>query len=496
MNLRSLIVPGLATLAMPAFAVDAVTTDTKRSSGSYFEDEMSSFMDFNSLEARIRLVDYLREKDPYVKEKNTAKEPKVKEGGTAAAVQLNFRSGWFADAVGFDASLYSVGNLNSPYDEDRDLFLTTYHLDSDNKTKHYRHTGYSKLGQAYVKAKLQLDDDEDPILTFKGGRERIYTGLIAGSSSRSLPSSWQGIDIGGGFAGLSYGFAWVDKVSLRNSSNFEELKSFKRKGSPNGVKIAADGTSSNTTTTKSDAEKIDSIWGLEVAYEIMGLKLSYMDAHAKDFLYSYNLNAGYTFDVTDDLNLGFNLMYYKAKEDGKLWTGYTWVPSFNKDANIKHFNITTSISGIELLLGYSKTEAKLVDDKNQKLLGKYYYDFGQNTYGGFMLPTSPLIGDFFYDGEKAWVLSASYKFDEFVPGLSAAASYTSGDGFKKKGVSLKEKETDFDIQYAFQGAALDGLSFRFRYGIYKPDGKLKDGTDFGRKTTERRIYLEYKSMVF
>lgn len=451
MNLRSILVPGFISLTAPAIATayDA-------------SEQLTEFMNFNKLEARIRLVDFLRE------DKDTNDKSREKAGGTGLGVQMNFKSGWFADVIGFDASLYTVGNMSSPYDSDRDLFVTTScSLDCR------RHTGFSKLGQAYVKAKLQLDDEEPPVLTFKGGRERIYTGLIAGSGSRSIPSSWQGIDIGGSFAGLDYGFAWVDKVSKRNSSNFEKFQSFKKTGS--------------------SYEEIDSIWGMEIGYELMGFSVSYKDAHAKDFLYSYNFNAGYTLNVSPDWDIGLNFMYYKAKEDGKLWTGRTWDNSFNKDANIKHINITTDFGDLTLLLGYSKTEASYKDDQNNKQLGKYYYDYGRNTYGGFLLPTSPLIGDFFYDGEKAWVISAAYDFSQLTPGLSAEVSYTSGDGFKNGGNSLKEKETDLDIKYAFQGSALDGLSFRFRYGMYRPDSKLKP-TETSKN--ERRVYLEYKSMVF
>ncbi|MTI14865.1 OprD family outer membrane porin [Sansalvadorimonas verongulae] len=497
MNLRSILVPGLATIAMPVFAADSLATGENRPSGSYFEDEMTSFMDFNSLEARIRLVEFHRKTKPYMTKDGSdlKKTSKVREGGDALGVQLNFKSGLVADFIGFDASLYTVGNMSSPYDKDRQLFVT-----KDDGT----HTGFSKLGQSYVKAKVQLEDDEEPLLTFKGGRERIYTGLIAGSSSRAIPSSWQGVDIGGGIAGLHYGLAWVNRISTRNSSNFDELKSFKKKGTPNSTTLGKydednkDGSKDgNSTKVLALAEKIDSIWGAELGYDLMGLSLSYKDAHAKDFLYSYNLNAGYTFNISDDLAIGVNLMYYKAKEDGKLWTGYTFGDtSFNKDADIKHINFTTNIGDLSLLLGFSKTKAVYKDKDGKKQLGRYYYDFGINTYGGFMLPTAPLVGDFFFDNEKAWVISASYKFDEFVPGLSAEASYTSGDGFKDGGKSLKEKETDIDIKYAFQGAALEGLSFRIRYGMYRPSGKRLDGSELAGDRNAKRVYLEYKSMVF
>ncbi|WP_281647131.1 OprD family outer membrane porin [Parendozoicomonas sp. Alg238-R29] len=492
MNLRSLIIPSLATLAAPTIA-DTIggIKDDRRPDISFLEEQMSDFMNSNNLEARVRLAEFHRENKKSLNSFGV-KEKRKDEGATALGVQINFQSGWYADAVGFDASLFTVGNLNSPYDRTRDLLLVT---GSGNKT------GFSKLAQAYVKAKYSLEDGQDPLISFRGGRERIYTGLIAGSGSRAIPSAWQGIDVKGGYGGLSYGFAWVDQISLRSSSNFEDLKSFKKKGTPEGKNL--DGT--NATTDTSQAEKIDYAWGIELDYDIMGLSLKYRDSHAKDFLYTYNLDASYKFDISPGLALTFNAKYYKEKEDGELWTSYVWgSPAFNNDADLTHFNVTADIGNLMLIAGYSKTKASYKDSSGNKRLGVYYYDFGPNTHGGFDIPTSMLIGDFLYDDEKAWIVGAGYNFKDIVPGLTAEVFYTKGDNFKdgRHSENLEEYETDLDIKYKFQTPALDGLSFRFRYGIYRPDGRKANsannglGADFSRGRDDYRIYLDYRAKVF
>ena len=120
--------------------------------------------------------------------------------------------------------------------------------------------------------------------------------------------------------------------------------------------------------------------------------------------------------------------------------------------------------------------------------------------GGFDIPTSMMIGDFFYDKEKAWVVGAGYNFREVIPGLKAEAFYTKGDGFRDTkgsgGDKLKEWEADFDLVYNFQGPTFDGLSFRFRYAMYRPDGKLASGKDFDQGKNEARLYLDYHVKVF
>lgn len=484
MNLRSVIVSGLAVIAMPTLAADTLGSgkDDKRPGANFFKDEMSSFMAFNNLEARIRAVEFNRK---YKSALSKGSETKRHErGADALGVQLNFKSGWFADAVGFDASLYTVGDLHSPNPDTRQLLIETA---SGNRT------GYSKLAQAYIKAKLQPDDEEPPLLTFKGGRERIYTGLIAGSGSRATPSAWRGIDLKGEYEGLSYGFAWVDQNSLRNSSNFEDLKSFKKKGAAYGTNL-----SNNSTTNAAEAEQIDNVWGAELGYEIMGLSLKYRDSHAKDFLYTYNIDASYNLELSPELDLTFNAKYYKEKEDGELWTGYVWgSPAFNKDANLKHFNVTADLGDLMLILGYTKTEAKYRDASGNQKLGSYYYDFGMNTHGGFDVPTSMMTGDFFYDQEKAWIIGAGYDFAEFVPGLATKVYHTRGKDFKGyNGEKLKEHETDFDIIYKFQQPVLSGLSLRFRYAMYRPDGKKDADNDFASGSNAYRAYIDYKTMVF
>ncbi|MGY0216994.1 OprD family outer membrane porin [Endozoicomonadaceae bacterium StTr2] len=494
MNLRSLILPGLACITLPAQSASLTgIADDSRPGDDFFEEQMAAFADAHDLDARIRLVEFERSNKKYLKSPNTPKTKKPKEGADALGVQINFQSGWLADTFGFDASVFTVGDLHSPHKKTRDLLI---------ETESGHRTGFSKLAQAYVKARIPSEDKNKPLLMFKGGRERIYTGLIAGSGSRAIPSSWRGVDIKGSYEGFSYGLAWVDQISLRNSSNFEKLKSFKKKGSKEGTNL---GFSKNGTFDKHDAETIDSVWGAELGYEIMGLSLKYRDSHAKDFLDTYNLDASYKFTVTPEIDLTLNGKYYKEKENGKLWIGSVWGdPAFNKSADIKHFNIAADIGDLMLMVGYTTTTASYKDSAGNKRMGTYYYDFGMNTHGGFDIPTSMLIGDFFYDNEKAWVMGAGYNFNKLIPGLSVEVYHTRGDNFKdgKHSEKLKENETDLDLTYKFQSEMLAGLSFRFRYGMYRPSGRQANadntglGGDFSNGKNEHRIYLDYRLKVF
>ncbi len=462
MNLRSLLLPGLASLVAAPLAVLSISAqaDSNIPDARYFEDQLNDFMNIHDFEFRGRIVDFENEREKKIK------KDEKKRGATALGTQLNFMSGWYKDVLGFNASLYTVGDLHSPYANNRGLLLAS-NCHTVNGNKFCNHTGFSKLGQGYVKARIPGDDVKHPLLVLKAGRSQIFRGLISGSGSRAVPSSWQGADLAGEFSGLNYGFAYVDKVSDRNSSNFEKVQAF-------------------------NGKEIKNIWGLELGYKLAGFDLSYRDAHAKNFIKSFNVNAGYKFDFSPENNLGLNLVYFKAKKDGSLWDAKASNSYFKSDADVKHANLEGNFFGFDALVGYTKTSAA---PKDKTMLGSYYYDFGENgAYGEFDVPTSIQIGDFMYDNEKAFVVNLGYDFKDSAPGLAAKVTYVEGKDFKKDNMKGKEKETDFALSYKFQMLALNGLSLTAKYAKYTPSGI--DASFKSNKTTDRRLYLDYKAMIF
>lgn len=405
---------------------------------------VSQFIDDASLSGKVRAVS--RES----KESDLGTPGTKTYGAFAGGLALDAKSGYAWDVIGFDASFYGATKFDmNAKNEDNGSLLTK------------KNEGFGKLGQAYVKVKLG-NDDLGALL--KAGRQRISTGLVSGSGSRAVPSSWQGYVLTGNAADVTFGLAYADKVSQRNQAGFEDINNGKGK-------------------------KIDYVAGGELGYSKDGLALTYRNGISKDYLEAHNVRVAYTLPLSEGSDLTVGSSYYTIKKDGNLWTA----SKFDKKA--KTLSLDAKLTLDELTLTAAVTRASAAKAGS---LGQYYGDFGDNNaYGDWSVGTAGTVNDFDYDGETAWSAGASYDFSGLgVQGLSAGYTFRYGSGMKVAGENLSESEHDLNLSYAFQQDSLKGLSLSAEYGLYKTSDKaLRKANGYG-KAKALNVYLDYNFVAF
>ena len=379
----------------------------------------------------------------YYDVRNTKKN--TTSGAWTGGLWLNVNSGYLADIVKLSGSCYSAVKLYMPEHNVHSYQL----LNSNNE-------GFSKLGQAFVELKLP-SKDTNRTASFTFGRQALRTGLVYGSSSRTVPSTWHGYNLRGRINNLSVGFALVDRMSLRNQAGFHELKNF-------------------------SGQTIDYLIGSELLYTVMlsnkhEIKVRYRNGFAKDFLKAHNgdISINTAFNQRTQLNLGAR--YYTSRKAGSLWTGSGWCGErlFENKASAINFygKFTKNEWQFHAGVSHFKAPSSLkISEDNYTSPGVYYYDFGANTHGAWDINTSGFAEHMLYDGETVWMLGTTYSFSKpSFNGLKIGYAFHYGSGIKmasanKKNTTASEYEHDFYMMYAFPDTVLSGLKFKLKYGIY------------------------------
>lgn len=423
----------------------------------------SPFINNTALDGKLRTVYY----DVYNPEKDST------SGAWTGGLSLNVRSGYLGDIAGVGASFYGVTKLYMPEENIHSYQL----LNDDNK-------GFGKLGQAYVEIKLP-STFKDRSVSFAVGRQAIRTGLISGSSSRTVPSTWSGYHLKGTIKNLKIGFALVDQMSLRNQAGFHNLTNF-------------------------SGQKIDYIIGSEVIYTLQltqkhELRLKYRNAFAKEFLQAHNGNVLFTTLAGRNLKLNLGLSYYHAQKDGYLWEGKGWggTPLFDDKASVINIHGGLIAGSWHFRAGVSHFKAPSstkVSGTGYTQPGAYYYDFGANTHGTWDIGTSGFAEDMLYDGETTWMLGVTYRFSEsWFKGLEAGYAFHYGFGMKVSNpggqkTGVEEREHDIHLVYEFAKNVLKGLKFKLKYGFYQNDEALRKAIH--KEERDLRIWLDYDFLIF
>ena len=361
-------------------------------------------------------------------------------GAATESLTVDFRSGYVFDTIGFDASYYGVVAL----DEGKTR-------NAKNLLPYSSKQNFAKLGQAYIKGKF---GSKDAGFSFKAGRTRIYTGLISGSGSRSIPSAWQGIDTDFNYNGLNVGVAWVNAVLPRDTPDMKQMET---KG----------------------GERIDNILGMEASYKFNnGLSLKYLNGFAKDYVKGHQITAKHKYGKT----LAVEASYRISQENGDLWngTGGWGGNGFEDKAQTYDLNIKYNIGKGYVRAGFGYTEADNYGDNT----GRHYYDFGKYSYGAWYTWTnSGLIEEFYWNGEKVIALGAGYTFDN---GVNLSYKFRHGFGIDvATGGDAKETEHGIDMKYKFKD--IKGLSTRIRYAQYRQNDVPGENNE-----NQVRAYLDYK----
>ena len=267
------------------------------------------------------------------------------------------------------------------------------------------------------------------------------------NDSRLLPQTFQGAHLNSTeFAGLTFDAGRFTQVSLRDSSNSEDMTV--TTGSARGI-VAS------TASDEFDFAGLSYKWNDQLTTGYNYGKL--------DNLYDQHLvNLTHVYAITANQALKTDLRYGRSDDDGRS----------NVDNRALGAMFTYSLGGHGFGLGY------------QKMSG----DTGFAYIGGTdaFLVNFVQIGDFANADERSWQARYDYNFAALgVPGLTFMTRYLSGDNITlASGNEGKEWERNTDIAYVIQDGPLKNLGMKWRNATVR-------SSNFGNDLDENRLILSY-----
>ncbi len=398
------------------------------------------------LELRNFYINKAYRTEQYVNPANPAlgRNPKTKEAWSQGAL-FNVTSGYFADLIGFDLSLFGAAKLWGDEEKfgSQALRNRTPYLKGDKYVA--KQVSYSKIGQAYLKTKFGNDDLNGGL---KSGAMRINTPLLNAAWTRVTPSTHEAI----------YGdIAYKDKIK-------------------------AYGIFSNRVSTKTDNryEKYTNDSGQSWNVGILGasydsgdgLTLALAGGRAKEYMTQYYANGAYTLPLQKNSKLLFEGYYYHGKEDGKKYG----TPHYES----KLWNLVGQLS-IGDFSGALSYQAVIGDAYDVAWSGN-----DSTTYYSW---NSVIHLDFNRKNEKSWQGKLNYDFHRFgLTGLSATAAYVSGE-YRDNGHNRREWERDIQLAYNFKRFGLEGLSLTWINATVRTGRNVTAGN--GESINENRLIVDY-----
>jgi len=274
--------------------------------------------------------------------------------------------------------------------------------------------GYAKLGQIFA------DFSFTDTLSVKAGRWVVDTPLLNDSDSRATPSSTQAIKLSNSYESGKVYVLYSDRASGKTDSSFTKY----RDGNGDSYGVA--------------------LIGGDITLE-NGLTLTAAHGHADGFAKQTYLSAG--MQVNDQVAVG--LIHYIGDGEG--------TNTANLDANMTNVFGSYTMGNLKLSAGYQTVSGDTA----------YNYGWGGADDNGLMTTNAVQIMDFNNQDEDSWQLRADYTVAA-VQGLSVMARHTDGE-YTNAGNKVDEAETNFEMAYAVQGGALEGLNLRMRVSHVEAD---------------------------
>lgn len=328
----------------------------------------------------------------------------------AQAAHLNFRSGWYNDIIGFDASWYGVAKLYA-----NDAFYGRDLLRDNNGHAE----GFNKLGQLYTK--VRFGDEARYLRLYAGWRQLYKFGMLNITRSRAVPSSYEGISAETLWNDIGIRAAVVQRFSERDEPekrHFETLKSKKR------IHYITTGDISWRKNKNS--------------------RISYLIGESENYI----LRQGIEVDWIRPLNRDWDFITRGAYYYNRGLSDWEGARGFTHSAQHYYGLVGYRYKNTEAGIAWSKTHAKL-----DKGLGHFYWHFGKNSRGAFNSPADGEANDYINDGEQMISLYGQYKMTEnLVVGIYG--NY--GFGMHYQGVVLTEWESG--AYFSWDPMAIPGLN--------------------------------------
>lgn len=372
-------------------------------------------------------------------------------------VTLDFKSGYFADFIGVDASYYGVVKLGaSDYFDGRAILYNDGTGFNKNNAK-----GFNKMGQIYGKMKF---GDEATNLHLYGGWKRLSRFGVLTSSNRAVPNTYLGWSAEANLDAMNFRLAYVTKDTARNSP---EKKHFQTQ----------------------DGKEIDYIATGEIKYKKDGLNALYFYGESQDYMRRHGAEVDYK--ATENLILRSQIYGSYGMDNWKS------MPSSRKAFDEKSWHYAVDAMWKEerwhTRVGFQYTQA----DKAEGL-GYYIRHMSKNSRGNFnSMATAGM--DYMQDDEKAFAIDYGYKF---IPTLTTGvlANY----GFMTyKGERLQHGEFNLYAHWAPSHKQLKGLSVFTLFGpfwTYKNNNNTPILGEDGRAQTASGIaadlIIDYKFNIF
>jgi len=356
---------------------------------------------------------------------------------------LNFKSGFTEGPVGF--GLDAQGMLGLKLDSSSDRAGTGL-LPFDPATREPA-DDYSELG---LTAKLLISRTE-----LQAGNISTFLPIAFGAPTRLLPQTFRGVYLHStDIDDLSLHAGWMDRINLRDATNYEKM----RISAPNG-RFNGAATSDRFTFLGGDYA-----WSKQ-------LTLKYYHAEV-DQLYRKDY-----FGFVDERALGVG----RLKSDFRLFvTGEDGAARGGKVDNRNAALMLTYAWGSHSLgLGYSHLDGTT---------GMPYL-YGTET---LVITEGTLSSEFLNPKERSWQV----KFDQDfagagLPGLKGMLRYVRGGNIelaKFGGSGLSESEKDLELSYTVQSGSLKGVALRVRHAWYRND--FAPGATH-RDDNELRVNIDY-----
>jgi hypothetical protein len=407
-----------------------------------------------------------------------------KLGAHAIGAILDYNSPYLMNTIGFDASYYAVGKIDS---EDNSMGL----LQDDEERK-----GFSKLGQAYAKAKLQYGG-----VTVHGqiGRGRFESATVKTRDTRVAPDSYSGaraeFDVDSftmfGFdSKFEFDAVRITGASLRDEKQFSSLESL-------------------------SGEKINHVTSLGMALDakLLKIKLGYGVAQ--------NFNENKIFDITlraplpGESGMLVNYQYHKSEANGDVWEKdlLAGKSPFEKESNFRNLNVGYKNGAFRAGVSLAKTSADSgqVTPFGTKAVGHSYFDHGRNVIGSND-PWTITGNDFNNDGELTKQIAVEFDMNKTnitsnpLDGITFLVIHKVGEfdatnpipmltGGVPVSERVVEKQTEYRAYYRFDEKDYSGVTAGLSYTDYEIN---KDFVSLVSKQpsnvvsgNELRVYIDY-----
>lgn len=358
----------------------------------------------------------------------------------AQGLHLDYASGYYHDALGFDASWYGVMKLYAnKYFYGRNMLR-----DNNGQAE-----GFNKLGQYYAKARWE---NNRGYLHLYGGWKQLYKfGVISVTRSRAAPSSWQGVSAEAGLDSWRVRGALVNRFSDRNGPDLLRPTTLVRH---QGIPYIITG---------------DLRW-----QTAKGKALRYAVGESKDYLLRQTLDGNWQWSLSGQQQASLQAGAYHNR-GLKRWEGVRY---FTREAFHYYALLGYQLGQAGVGIGWSSTRASL-----EHGLGQFYWHMGSHTRGFVTSPVDGVAQKYNHDGEKMWYAYADYRF---TPSLKAGLYGNYGSHTRYRSVALNEYE--FGAYTSWKSEQIRGLSVFLGAGpsfTWKQDRAKKpkltaDGKNFYR----------------